>query len=136
MGSKVHKVMKAKQKLLIVLTLVVLISSCAKQVKPDLARLYQSSSELTKTRPPVILVHGIMGSKLRDKTSLKELWYGSLKQLAFSNYADLGLEIDPITLEAVNNSVEAFAIVDKAAGVDYYNAIINPARYYRSIYAA
>ncbi len=120
--------MKALQKTTSTILLVLLITSCAREIKPDLARLYHSQShshsEQPILRPPVILVHGIMGSKLRDKQSLKELWFGSLKNLIFSNYDNIGLEIDQQTLEPINNSIESFAIADKAAGTDYYNAII------------
>ena len=79
--------MKALQKITSIILLVLLITSCAREIKPDLARLYHSQSHSHSqqpiTRPPVILVHGIMGSKLRDKQSLKELWFGSLKISSF-----------------------------------------------------
>ena len=90
-----------------------------------MARLYKTQNSTTQAQPPVILIHGIMGSKLRNKNSLKELWFGSLANLIFSNYENVGLKINPFTLEPQNKAVEPFAIADKAAGTDYYHAIIN-----------
>jgi pimeloyl-ACP methyl ester carboxylesterase len=107
-----------------------IVVSCGKQVKPDLAHLYETSYTINETPAPVILIHGIMGSKLRDKNSLKELWFGSLKSLLFSNYKHIGLEINPETLEPIGSEVEPFEIADKAAGIDFYNAIIQTLQQY------
>jgi pimeloyl-ACP methyl ester carboxylesterase len=108
------------------LILALSIASCAKKkVKPDLARLYKTSYISYETPPPVILIHGIMGSKLRDKSNLKELWFGSLKDLLFSNYSDIGLKIDPQTLDPIPSELEPYKIADKAAGTDYYQAVIH-----------
>jgi len=43
----------------------------------------------------------------------------------FSNYADIGLKIDPQTLEPLPTDLEPYKIADKAAGIDYYQAIIH-----------
>lgn len=111
------------------LTIIILIS-CSKQTKPDLSHLYKTTYISYETPPPVILIHGIMGSKLRDINSLDELWFGSLKSLLFSNYKNIELEINPETLEPINSTIEPFDIAGKAAGTDYYNAIINTLQKY------
>ena len=108
----------------------VLLVSCSKQIKPDLAHLYKTTHISYETPAPVILIHGVMGSKLRDINSLDELWFGSLKSLLFSNYKHIGLEINPDTLEPINNNLEPFDIAGKVAGTDYYNAIINTLQKY------
>lgn len=90
---------------------------------PDLHRLYMQSAAVTD-QPPVVFIHGVMGSKLRDKISGEELWVGSLDRILFSNYSDLALEIDPETLEPKPSSIEAFAIADNAIGKDFYGKII------------
>ncbi len=110
------------QSFLLVVTL--MLFSCSKHYKPDLAHLYKTTHISYDTPPPVILIHGIMGSKLRYRNDLKELWFGNLKNLLFSNYKDIGLEINPDTLEALESDVEPFEIADKAAGIDFYNAIL------------
>ena len=90
---------------------------------PDLHRLYMQSAAVTD-QPPVVFIHGVMGSKLRDKISGEELWVGSLDRILFSNYSDLALEIDPETLEPKPSSIEAFAIADNAIGKDFYGKIV------------
>ncbi|HHL32285.1 MAG TPA: hypothetical protein ENJ41_06830, partial [Oceanospirillales bacterium] len=115
---------------IITVFLTLCLTSCSKELKPDLARLYNTNYISYDRTPPVILIHGIMGSKLRDKNNLKEKWFGSLKNLIFSNYVDVGLKINPETLEPIDTNLEPFDIADKAAGTDYYNAIIQTLQNY------
>jgi pimeloyl-ACP methyl ester carboxylesterase len=75
-------------------------------------------------QPPVIFIHGVMGSKLRDKTSGEEIWIGSLWRVLTSDYSDLALEIDPQTLEPVPDNIEAFEVADAAVGQDFYGKIV------------
>lgn len=94
-----------------------------RDVQPDLARLYGSARGM-ENQPPVVLIHGILGSKLRDDTSGQEVWLGPLRKLLFSSYEDLALAIDPQTLEPLPDHRQAFAITDQAAGTDFYGRII------------
>lgn len=91
---------------------------------PDLKRLYAHSVTQTN-QPPVIIIPGLMGSKLRDKTSHEEVWVGSLSKVLFSDYTHLALKINPETLEPEAPGLEAFAITDTAAGNDFYASILN-----------
>ncbi|WP_395377012.1 hypothetical protein [Marinicella sp. W31] len=99
------------------------LSACQQVGKPDLARLYKTKPSQHQ-HPPVVLLHGIMGSKLRHSASLDELWFGNLSTLLFSNYESIRLHIDSETLQPIEDQGEPFAIADKAAGIDYYQAII------------
>jgi pimeloyl-ACP methyl ester carboxylesterase len=100
-----------------------LLAGCAQQpMRPDLKRLYSASMRGTK-QPPVILVHGVLGAKLRDRAG-REIWPGGISKLAFSEFRDLALDIDPDTLEARDDGFEPYAIFDSAAGQDFYGAII------------
>ena len=90
--------------------------------KPDLKRLYQSANVVIE-QPPLILIPGIMGSRLRDKTTQQEVWPGGLWRLAFHHYEELALEIDPATLEGRPNNIEAFALTDKTGGEHFYDTI-------------
>ena len=92
--------------------------------RPDLHRLYMQSMEITD-QPPVVFVHGVMGSKLRNKLTGEELWPGSLKRVLFSNYADTALEIDVDTLQPRPSNLEAYEICDNAVGKDFYGKIIH-----------
>jgi pimeloyl-ACP methyl ester carboxylesterase len=69
--------------------LLLFVSACATGgSKPDLVRLYASQAD-DPAQPPVILIHGLMGSTLVDPRTGKQVWPGSLGTLAVSNYADL-----------------------------------------------
>lgn len=92
---------------------------------PDLSRLYGFESNSHTAAHPVILIHGITGSKLRHRVTKKEEWYGNLSKLAFSNYAGIRLDIDPLTLQARESELEAYSILDQVTGYSVYDDIIN-----------
>ena len=91
--------------------------------KPDLQRLYMQSMAI-EDQPPVVFVHGILGSKLKDRMTGRELWFGSLWKLLFDEHEDLALRIDPGTLEPIPDGLTAFAIAENTAGKDYYGRIL------------
>lgn len=100
------------------------VAGCSgRVVHPDLERLYEASTD-SPTQPPVVLVHGVLGAKLRDRVSGKEIWPGSLARLAFSEFRDLALEIDPATQRVRTDGAEAYKLFDAAAGQDFYGEIV------------
>ena len=92
--------------------------------KPDLHRLYMETMEITD-QPPVVFIHGVLGSKLRDANDGKDIWLGSLDRILFSDYAEIAYDIDPETLEPLPSSAEAYAISDSAVGKDFYGKIVD-----------
>lgn len=100
----------------------VTIQACSTQTQPDLERLYQTSQSVQQ--PPVILIHGVMGSRLSEKSSGEEVWVGSIGRLAFSDFSELALTIDPQTLEPVSSNLETSGLTDRVAGRDFYGNII------------
>ncbi len=100
----------------------VLLGGCASPTTPDLKRLYASSQ--VRQQPPVILVPGLMGSRLRESRSGEEVWTGSFGKILFSDYAGLALQPDPHSLWPRPSGLEAFDITSHAAGGDYYGAIM------------
>lgn len=90
---------------------------------PDLNRLYMESM-MVVDQPPVIFIHGVLGSKLRDVDSKKDLWPGGVRRLLLHNYADIAYEINPQTLEPLPSRAFAYAISDGAAGKDFYGKIV------------
>ena len=103
------------------LILLFVLSACSTATKPDLPRLYQQSWEVNQ--PPVILIHGIMGSRLEDTQSGEEVWFGSLSKLVFSDYREVALEIDPVTLEPLPSTLIPSGLADQLAGKDFYGNI-------------
>jgi pimeloyl-ACP methyl ester carboxylesterase len=108
-----------------------LASGCASTPAPDLQRLYETRPLTRATtvkagvvETPVILVHGVLGSRLRDRRTGKEVWPGGITSLLFNSYDDLALPIDAKTLQPAPSNLEAYAITDRAAGQDFYGAII------------
>ena len=95
--------------------------ACSQQTQPDLERLYQTAR--SSPQPPVILIHGIMGARLAEKTGGEEVWPGTIGRLAFSDYAELALRIDPETLEPIASNLETSGLADQVAGKDYYGNI-------------
>ncbi len=106
----------------IALLLTLLLGGCAeKTVRPDLQRLYVGAS--VATQPPVVLVHGVLGAKLRAADGT-EIWPGGIRKLAFSEYRDLALSIDPQSLRPSADGSVPHALFDQAAGRDFYGAIL------------
>ena len=90
---------------------------------PDLRRLYASGMERGQV-PPVIIIPGILGSRLRERGSGREIWPGSIYNVLFSARS-LALDIDPATLEPRADDVEAYDLFRGLLGNDYYGAIID-----------
>ena len=90
---------------------------------PDLQRLYMQSMAV-EDQPPVVFIHGILGSKLKDRMTGKELWFGSVWKLLFDEHEELALGIDPDTLMPKPDRLTAFAIADNTAGKDFYGNIL------------
>jgi len=90
---------------------------------PDLRRLYASGMERVRV-PPVIIIPGILGSRLRERGSGRELWPGSLYNVLFSARS-LALDVDPKTLEPRVDDVEAYDLFRGLLGTDFYGAIID-----------
>jgi pimeloyl-ACP methyl ester carboxylesterase len=101
-----------------------MLTACAhRELKPDLRRLYQSAN-LAAEQPPLIVIPGIMGSKLRDKATGQVVWPGSLVNLLTNKFDALALAIDTQTLHGSPGNLEAFDVTDTAAGIDFYERIV------------
>lgn len=89
---------------------------------PDLRRLYATGMERDWV-PPVVIVPGILGSRLRERKSGRELWPGSVFNLLFSARS-LALDIDPTTLEPRPDDIEAYDLIRGVLANDFYGALI------------
>src|SRR6202795_4890347 len=76
---------------------------------PDLARLYHVGAGPGDTTP-VIVIPGLFGSKLRNRTTGAEVWPGSAQMILFDDYHSLGLDFDRASLQVRPDTNEAFGI--------------------------
>jgi pimeloyl-ACP methyl ester carboxylesterase len=107
------------------LGLAALVLACCTKTPPgpDLGRLYRVGTQFTDPTP-VILIPGLFGSKLRDRTTGAEVWPGSARMILFGDYRQLALDFDRSTLAVRPDNLEAFDIADAALGQDFYGKII------------
>lgn len=105
------------------LALALVLVGCSRE-QPDLEHLYAMSMP-NPAQPPVVLVHGIMGSRLQNQKNRQEVWPGSFGRLAWSDYPELALAIDAKRLEPVGSSLRPYAITDAAVGRDFYGRILD-----------
>ncbi len=106
-------------RLLAMICLAALLGACGTPTRPDLVRLYEDDAHYAG-QPPVIVIHGLMGSTLVERGSGKEFWPGSIGTMAFSNYRDL------VRMKAVEDSGGGLVPGDLFFGVgrvDYYKAL-------------
>ncbi len=108
---------------LIGVVIAIALTACAGgAARPDLRRLYMTAA--AGSQPPVVLVPGLLGSRLRDRDTGAEVWPGNWRKILFSSYPELRQDIDPATLEPKPSRLEAFDITDAALGQDIYGAIM------------
>jgi pimeloyl-ACP methyl ester carboxylesterase len=97
---------------------------CAHEAaSPDLARMYRTAAVSPDTTP-VIVIPGLFGSKLRDRVSGEQLWPGDYRRIAFSDYRDIELRFDPVSLAVLPDDIEAYDIADHVVGIDFYGRLI------------
>lgn len=99
-----------------------LLAGCASSgARPDLARLYEGAAT-NPAQPPVILIHGLMGSTLVERDTGKEYWPGGLGTLAFSEYRELARVRE---VEARGGGLVPGDLFYGVARTDYYEALID-----------
>jgi pimeloyl-ACP methyl ester carboxylesterase len=102
--------------------IVLMLAACSGGGHPDLRRLYAPDMGRAQ-RAPVIIVPGILGSRLRDSRTGRELWPGSVFSLLV-RAESLALRIDPQTLDPEPDSVEAYDLYRSVLGNDIYGGIL------------
>lgn len=102
--------------------IVLVLAGCASRLTPDLERLYVGSSATTD-QPPVILIPGIMGSRLVDADGI-ERWPGAGWRAFLANRDSLALSVDAVTLTPIEDGLEPRGLTDRIAGRDYYASIL------------
>jgi pimeloyl-ACP methyl ester carboxylesterase len=94
---------------------------------PAAERLYPAHAA-SEDRMPVILIPGLLGSRLARARDGVEIWPGGVGKLLTSDYTDLALRIDPGTLEPLDDGLVPGGIFEGAAGIDFYRRIMQELR--------
>ena len=94
------------------------LGGCATQPAPDLAQLAKRNDV------PVVIVPGLLGSRLADRKTGVEAWPGSTRKLLTSGYLPLALRIDPKTLEPKDDGLFATGLFDGVIGLDFYGKVV------------
>ena len=110
-------------KLLGLLTLLAVLASCG-ITQPDLTRIY-AKQEGEVAQPPVIVIHGALGSRLYDPVTQKEVWPGSIWKIIFSSYPDLELDINADTMMPTATKLVPNGVTSRVGGVDFYGRILD-----------
>lgn len=76
-------------------------------------------------QPPVVVIHGALGSRLMDSVTGKEHWPGSIPKLLFSDYRSLKLDIDASTLQPLPSTLVPDGVARGAGGIDFYGRILD-----------
>jgi len=97
-----------------------LLSGCATAPRPDLGRLYRSWASREQGRRPVVVIHGLMGSRLVDRRTGQVVWGGVGGLLGGGVGERLAL---PLEGEATPE-LRADGFVTSIAGVDVYGGIL------------
>src|ERR1044071_6452807 len=92
------------------------LASCATE-RPDFVALYDFKPGAVQ--PPLIVIPGILSSKLYSTSMQREIWPGSNWNLLFDRKEHLALDIDPETLEPRDDHVEARGLFETALGTDF-----------------
>lgn len=102
-----------------------LVSGCATVApRTDLQRLYATQAG-NPDQPPVVVIHGALGSRLQDPLTGEEHWPRSLGSVAFSDYRALRLDIDPVSLTPLPTGSVANGITQSIGGVDFYGQLLS-----------
>jgi len=107
---------------------VLLVASCAGAGREsDAGRLYRAHA-LDDRRTPVVIVPGMLGSRLARADTGEERWPGSRTKLIVSGYEDLVLRIDPETLEPLDDGLVPSGLFEEAIGQDFYGKLVRALR--------
>ncbi len=99
------------------------VAACGAGPRPDLRRLYEFGTPASG-QPPVIVIPGILGSKLRDPASGEEIWPGPLSSLVFGAKEHLALPFDPTALQP-SGEARPDGLFEAVLGSDFYGEILH-----------
>ncbi len=107
--------------------LVLLLPGCTAPLQPDLVRLYRPVATQRKAHP-LILIPGVMGSRLLSADSKVEVWPGPFWRLVMGGaFTDIALPISGVDSSVGaprRSTLQAGGVFTEIAGTDFYGQII------------
>jgi len=103
--------------------LTALSAGCGLLKKPDMSRT-SGIARLNKPRNPLILLHGFLGSKLRDARTHRVVWGNMTNVLRGGDTDDLALPLEGFDAARQEDTLEPYQIYDKLWGRDFYGEIL------------
>lgn len=103
------------------------ITGCAISRRYDMVRIHEASASRPE-RHPVIVLHGLMGSKLRNQRTHESVWGRLIDIITMSRSDDLALPIDAPMLNGNRDALVPYALYEQAVGIKFYGAIIEALR--------
>ncbi len=100
------------------------LAGCAMFRKYDTAQIHQESAARPE-RNPVILIHGFIGSKLRNRQTHESVWGRLMNAIKRGKTDDLRLPIDALPITENRDELVPYAIYESVAGVNFYGAILD-----------
>lgn len=100
------------------------VTACSQlQPRPDLYKLYNFGMPEVE-QPPLIVIPGVLGSRLVDSNTGALIWPGRWTDILTSEYRELALEIDPQTLEPLPSPLKPAGLTETALGRDFYGQLV------------
>ena len=75
-------------------------------------------------RNPVILIHGFLGSKLRDARTHEQVWGGVMNAIRNGRGDGLSLPIDSTDLSQDRDNLVPYALVESVVGLKFYRTLL------------
>lgn len=99
-------------------------------LQPDFAELYRTNHLARHAAPPVVIVPGLLGSRLVDAQSGEEVWPGSLLDVALGTYRQLAVPLPLLDGEQANRQLLPAGITETEFGRDFYGQLIDTLVHY------
>jgi pimeloyl-ACP methyl ester carboxylesterase len=110
-----------------VLLVAALLPGCGILRKPDMTHT-TGIAKLSRPLRPLILVHGFIGSKLRDAVTHKVVWGTMANVLTGGDNDRLALPMDDSERGSDGDNLEAYEIYESLWGRDFYREILRSLR--------
>lgn len=103
------------------------LAGCAMFKKFNMVEIHQESA-LRQDRNPLIVIHGFIGSKLKNQQTHESVWGRFVDAIKRGKSDDLSLPIDLLPITENRDDLVAYDIYESVAGVKFYGALLDSLR--------